>query len=259
VDRVDRVPRRRGAGGRYQYDITAEQLQGLNADIRGYLASTLDVGGDRIPPSWWWKSDVELPFRQGTTEEVVKFNREVVALAVALRVVAAAGTKPQPVAGETVLFSPVYRAALDLEYVTNYSAFKTLAQKTSERVNLQLNLGLRAGKPPRGIVDDIRGRFDVATSDARRDVLTQVGAAYNNGRLNAAEIATAQTGLNTRVRHISALLFNRTRDAHAARHNRLYSIREQRDWWDTGANRINCYCTVETVLTNAEGNELTIG
>ena len=52
--------------------------------------------------------------------------------------------------------------------------------------------------------------------------------------------------------HISALLPT-TRSWHADRHGNVYTPEQQRRWWDEGANRINCHCSVRSVRVDKKG------
>ena len=61
-----------------------------------------------------------------------------------------------------------------------------------------------------------------------------------------------RTGLRAGVIHISALATT-TRPSHAARHGNAYTTADQNQWWDTGANRINCKCTTISILIDRNG------
>ena len=53
--------------------------------------------------------------------------------------------------------------------------------------------------------------------------------------------------------HMSALSPS-TRATHAARHARLYTSDEVRDWYSRDGNSINCKCGQVEVLVDDEGN-----
>jgi hypothetical protein len=81
----------------------------------------------------------------------------------------------------------------------------------------------------------------------KRTATTQINQANNESKMLAPVIIAAIAGVEPMVRHISALLPT-TREHHAARHQKVFKVSEQRQWWASGANRINCYCSVEPVL-----------
>lgn len=234
----------------YDYDLTPEQREIFEAEVRRILDEDLETQGDRVPPEWFWKQDVELPYRQGTTEELVQFNQMISAAVVAGVLVR--GLPPQRVAPELVLFSQPYLEALNNAYVSNYSVIKTLSSRTASQVIQTVNLGIQAGNTPTDIAVAINGRFDVAVSSAERIARTEVNKAYNDARMNAVEIAADQSGLRAGVLHISALTPT-TRDTHAARHGLAYTTAQQMEWWNTGSNRINCLCTTRSVLIDNNG------
>lgn len=59
-------------------------------------------------------------------------------------------------------------------------------------------------------------------------------------------------GLKTLLVHISALSPT-TRHTHAVRHAHLYTNEEVRDWYSKDGNSINCKCSQQSVLVDADG------
>lgn len=234
----------------FDYDITAQQREYLEQEIKRALDEELETEQDRRPFSWWYESSLELPFRQGTVEEIVQFNQLVQGAIIAGALVN--GMPPRKFPTETVLQSQPYLQALNSVYVEGYADIKGLSNKTSALVFQQINNGLSSKLAPREISEKIAQRFRVARSDAKRIAVTEVNKAYNDARLEASNIAANETGLRAGVIHISALMPT-TRDDHANRHGNAYTVEDQREWWNTGANRINCHCTTETVLIDNQG------
>lgn len=203
-----------------------------------------------MPFDWYWKEDIELPYRQGTAEEVRDFN-QLIAAAVAAGVLIN-GLPPQQVSIEQVLLSETYRTAVNSAQVSNFTTIKGLSEKTSTQVLQQVNAGIQAGDTPTAIAANISKRFDVSRSDAKRISETEVNKAYNDAKLDATRILGEQTGLRAAVVHISALSTT-TRQTHADRHGNAYTVSDQLQWWNTGANRINCKCTTRSVLIDRNG------
>lgn len=234
----------------YDYNITPEQLENLDQQVTAILNDELGTTQDRVPAGWWYKPDVELPYRQGVLEELVNFNQLVGAAIVAG--VTVRGMTPQRVAPEIVLSSPAYMEKLNFQYVDNYTVIKSLSERTSSQVMDRIEAGMQSGSTPTKITNDITERFDVSKSNAERIVRTQVNQAYTDAKMDASVITSEQTGLRTAVRHISALS-DTSRQSHVARHGFVYTVADQRQWWNTGANRINCLCSVVTVLIDSKG------
>lgn len=241
----------------YDYQITAAELEGVEREIRAAIdEELLETQFARTPPGWWWWQDeVELPYRQGTAEEIVEFNALLTAAVIALR--ARRGVATQRLEIGQVLQSSEYQDALNTVYVRNFGDITTLSNRTADQVTGVINRGIDAGSTPTEIAGQIAERFDVSRSSAKRIADTEINKAYNDGRLDAAEIAAKQTGLRAGVLHISALLPT-TRSEHAARHGNGYTVAQQRQWWDTGSNRIHCHCSTRSVLIDRAGNVIDV-
>lgn len=238
----------------YDYDQTPEQTETMNNEIRAIIAmQLLQTTGNSMPQGWWYKPEVEQPTRQGTLESLISFNQLIV-LAIAAGITGAGGVEPQRVSPEVVLSSQKYLEALRTVYMENFQVIKSLSDTTASQVVQQINGGIKAGLPPTKIGKRIAERFDVAQSSADRIARTEVNRAYTDAKLRATKTAGEISGTKPLVRHISALLPKRTRKWHAARHYLVYTVEQQNAWWNEDANRINCLCSVRTVLIDKNGN-----
>lgn len=236
----------------FDYDIDSQGLTEFDRSTQFILNDELlETQTDEMPFDWYLKSDIELAYRQGTVEEVRDFNREVVGAATVAGALIG-GMKPEPVEIEQVLLSEPYRQRVASAQAEVFRSIKSLGDKTAAQAMQRITSGIDAGKPPAEIIDDIANRFSVAKSGAKRTVRTEVSKAYNNAKLAATDAASERTGLRTGVIHISALLPT-TREEHAARHGNVYTTDDQLQWWETGANRINCYCTTKSVFLDKDG------
>lgn len=240
----------------YDYQITAAELEELERRIRAVIGgAVLDTQFDRMPPNWWWQSTIEPSYRRGTAEEVVAFNRLVSVELVRTRT--ARGLTTQRLDIGQVLRSSEYLEALDTVYVRNFGSIRTLSDGTADQVIQRINAGLSGKKTPTEIAEDIAERFDVAMSRAERIADTEINQAYNNAKLNATDIAAKQTGMRAGVLHLSALIPT-TRNGHAERHGNAYTVAQQRQWWDSGTNRIRCHCSTRSVLIDARGKVIDV-
>lgn len=237
----------------YDYEYNQAEFERLVQIIIN--EQLLETQADVMPFLWFWKPDVELPYRQGTTEEIRDFNQLVIAAAAAGVLVA--GLPPEPVTIEQVLLSEPYRAAVNNVQVGNFSTIKGLSEKTTSQVMQRINAGIQAGDTPTDIASDITERFGVAKSDAKRISETEVNKAYNDAKLNATELIGERTGLRAAVIHISALSPT-TRQTHADRHGNAYTVADQLKWWNTSPNRFNCKCTTRSVLIDRSGKVIDV-
>lgn len=240
----------------YDYQITASELEELEGRIRAILnEELLETQTNRMPPNWWWQSFVERPYRQGTVEEIVEFNQLVTTELVRIR--SERGLTTQRLEISQVLQSSDYINARDKVFVRNFASFKTLSQRTSDQVVQRINAGISAGDPPSSIAKDISERFDVSRTSADRTVNTEVNWAYNDARMDATDIAAKETGLRAGVLHLSALLPT-TREEHGDRHGDAFTTAQQKQWWNSGANRINCHCSTRSVLIDRQGKVIDV-
>lgn len=232
----------------YDYDYDQEAFA---ASVAFTINSQLiETQTNVMPFDWYWKEDVERPYRQGTAEEVRDFNL-LIAGAVAAGVTVG-GLPPQAVPIEQVLLSEPYRSSLNSAQVENFASIKTLSERTASQVLQRINSGIQAGESPTLIANEISERFDVAKSSAKRISDTEINKAYNNAKMDATRLLGDRTQLRAAVIHISALLPT-TRATHAARHGNTYTVADQMSWWNEGSNRINCKCSVESVLIDRKG------
>lgn len=235
----------------YAYRITPAELEALRAELSRLLEDELlGTQGDRPPPDWYWRSTIEQPYRQGALEEA---NRMGVLIAGAV----AAGVHVDPfglnATPEQFLTTLEYRRGLAVRTGDNFNAIKGLSEQTTAQVMRVISAGIEAGRTPTQIAEGIRKRFDVSKASATRIADTEINRVYNDGKLIAVREIANRAGLRPGVIHVSALLTT-TRDHHAQRHGNAYTPDAQQQWWDEGANRINCHCSTISVLIDRNGD-----
>jgi len=103
-----------------------------------------------------------------------------------------------------------------------------------------LSTGIENGQNPIEVARTIRDRFDVSRSRAERIARTEITGALRRARWDEAEDARISIGIRTLEMHLSALSPT-TRASHAARHSRLFTVQEVREWYTQDGNSINCY------------------
>lgn len=240
----------------YDYDYNAQAQADLTSSTEFILNDQLlETQTGIMPFAWYWKKDIELPYRQGTAEEVRDFNQLVAGAVVAGTLVN--GIPPQAVPIEQVLISETYRARLGTVQVSSFGDIKALSEKTAAQVMQEINSGIEAKVSPSKIGKRISERFRVSRSDAKRIAETEVNKAYNDAKLDTTKQISAQTGLRAGVVHVSALLPT-TRSWHADRHGNAYTVEDQTEWWNTGTNRIYCHCTTKSILIGKSGEVINV-
>ena len=234
----------------YQYDMSSRDLQALQLAIQNYLDASLGTQGDLMPDDWWYRSQIELPYRQGTLQELIDLNQQLEQAII--QGVTVRGFTPTTINTTGVLLSPRYNDAVRSAQVFDYGLVKTLSTKTADQVFNEITLGAKAGDNPTDIVKRIRNRFNVSESNAKRITDTEINRAYNDARLDAQKIAAEDSGLKVMSIHISSLLAT-TSPHHRARHRHAYTPEQQAKWWDSGSERINCMCTTRSALLDTSG------
>ena len=236
-----------------EYDITPEERQRLAEEIHALINEELlenEAGAD-MPENWFYKSEIEIPYRQGVLTEIEETNRLIEAAIIAGILLWPGRPAIDPV---NLLRSEAYRAGLEEVYVRNFLVIKGLSDSVATQIVGVINNGIDGKLSISKIAENINGRFDVSKSSARRIAQTEVNRAFNDGKISAGELAEQKTGIKTAVRHISALLAT-TRPHHAARHRKVYTRAAQQSWWAEGVNRINCRCTIESVLITPKNKQ----
>lgn len=207
----------------------------VNAIIWGEWEMNQDDDG---PPLLWWAIPyIELPYRQGIIQQLVEANR-LIELKNILR-----GGVPT----DAFMRSSSYFEGLRYATGSAHNSIKSLAEDMAAKVIREINNGMQAGLGRQQILGNVVDKLRVSRSKAARIVDTEVSTAYNNARLRAVQVVRDETGVDLKVQHISALLPT-TRKHHAARHKRVYTPEQQLKWWNEGVNRINCFCSVRSVI-----------
>lgn len=96
------------------------------------------------------------------------------------------------------------------------------------------------GQNPRDTARDIRKRFSVSKSRAERIARTEITGALRRGRVDEARDAEDKFGIRVKMLWVSALIPERSRPWHMARHSNLYTTDEVTDFYSHGGNAINC-------------------
>ena len=239
----------------YDYDLLPGEQDQLETQIQAIINFWLLLGQSQNKPiDFYADPNVEESYRTGTLETVRDLNADLAKLVVLGGIAGAlASLLPRSFDVNIILFGQKH-----LENVLGYQngmfyQLKGLSEKTSSQVFDRINSGVKGNKTPREIIKDIKNRFKVSESSAKRIVSTEINKIHNNAVMDTIDFINNNTNIKAAGRHKSALLPT-TRPHHAARHDKLYTTAQQLRWWDKGANRINCYCSFQLVILDAENN-----
>ena len=222
----------------YDFDPTFGQFNTIDQAINGIINERLETAGVEPPDDWYFTRYLESATRSAVLQESAQlaslFDETVNTLT-----------------ADQVLASEKHRTTLRNSVLNNYRLLKKLSNETSSQVFEVIRKGVDAGLSKTAIRRQIVERFEVSKTNSKRIVDTEVNKAYNDTRMNTVQ-SNREVGVDVAVMHISSLLPT-TRPHHAIRHGKVYTVEQQKRWWDTGVNRINCHCSVRTVRVNKDG------
>lgn len=227
-----------------QYNITPEALA-VSLDEVGRQVDRLLLENDR-GDLWFTEAAVEPAYQQGAAQQLSNLS---------VQSAAYAASRPNLTA---LLTSQPYRTRLGFLKVRVADTLRAYAEGVKSHMSQILQDGLAAGRNARDVAKRMADQIGIEYRRAERIARTEIPGALRQARLEEAQQATTELGLLTREMHMSALSPT-TRPSHRARHGKLYTVQEQREWWSIVPNMINCKCSTVTVLVDANGKPLTPG
>lgn len=204
------------------------------------------------PIDFYSDDNVEEADNVGAQETARDLNQELIQAAI---IGALAASMPRRIEPQVIVLDPEFRQDVENDKKAMYQQLKGLSDKTSKQVYDVMIEGMNGNKTKREIVKDIKRRFEVSESGAKRIVETEINKYNNNARMDVISLINKNTSLSVAGVHLSALLPT-TRYWHGARHKKVYTAAQQRRWWDQGSNRINCHCSFTSILLNKKKKPL---
>jgi hypothetical protein len=156
---------------------------------------------------------------------------------------------------QTIMFSDPYRNRVGIAQTKSYEHWSGQSAQIRAELSQIIGSAVADGRPPREVKALIRDRLDVSESKARQMAQTDITDSLRQARWAEAEQATEQFGLDIRLLHTSALLPT-TRRTHSARHGKVYTSQEVRDWYAKDGNRFSCHCSQTECLVDASGKPI---
>lgn len=236
-----RIPARPVVNQRYEFQLDAQSLRQWLAEGDLLVDNILLEGGqDEL---WFFRGYVEIAAARGMAQQFANLARQSDAY------------KAERVSAQAVLNTPPYRRRLALLGAREFEEMRGLAQDVKTNMGRILTDGMGRGKNPLDIARSLTERLGIEGRRARRIARTEITTALRRARMDEADDAAEELGLETREMHFSALSPT-TRATHAARHGTLHTTDEQRDWWSKDGNSINCKCTTISVMVDSDGRPL---
>jgi SPP1 gp7 family putative phage head morphogenesis protein len=228
---------------RYYFNVDTLTVENIGVEIDN-LIDRLVLGGSEERTGWFMSGYVEPAYQQGTG--MAQANIAVQSAAYKL-------TRPTLIA---IMQTDAYRTRLGYVRARVFEEMKGLTSDMKRQYRTILMDGMAQGINPNVIAQQIAAQTDTSIVRARRIARTEITTALRRSRIDEAESATIDLGLNLRMMQLSALSAT-TRQSHARRHAKLYTFEQARVWMSTSPNMINCKCTFVEVLVDADGKPWT--
>lgn len=224
----------------YEFQIDPWQMERIVPDIEQIIA------GQFVDEGWLFGQYVGPAYTQGALTAAESLAHQ------AAHVIPDIGRHTPP------HMTAAFQARYELIRARMFELMEGFAGETARDLGGILSRAILDGLNPADIAPAIAARFDVAEYRADRIARTEITTALRRGRLDESEASADRVGLQVKFMHISAFSTT-TRVSHAARHGKLYSADEVREWYSVDANAINCRCAQVETFLGADGQPLAPG
>lgn len=222
--------------GKFIYDMTAAELADLLQVVQSILDDELLDGGSQ---NLWAMDYVIAEYDRGTLNAFTN-------LSVQSQVYASQTTLQQ------LLSSPGYLNQISAARLTTFSDWKVISDTARGDLTSIITDAVARGVNPRETASVISKRLDVSMSKAKTIAQTEQVGALRQAQWNETDWAADRLGLNTGLLWLSALKPT-TREWHRARHGKVFTTEEVRDFYAESGNRYNCYCAQVPALLDDNG------
>jgi len=241
---LERIPAAPVVNRRYTFDLDRVLLDSLLAQLSMEVDSILLEGGSQS--IWLFEAYIDVAATRGTAQAFANLAQQSPAYR--------AGRESL----QAVLRSEPYQRRMALVRARVFEEMNGLSGQVKADMARVLTDGIGRGLNPRDVARNLNLQAGVEMRRAHRIARTEVGMALKRARWDEAEEAQQQYGLLTKLMHLSALSPT-TRATHAARHAKLYTVEQVRDWYSQDANSIQCKCAQTEVLVDAAGKPIVPG
>lgn len=226
----------------YIYDMTAQQLADLLERVQVILDDYLLQG---IGQDIWALTYIAEEYQRGTLNAYTNLYAQ-------SPVYESQTTLVQ------LLSSPAYQNQIAAAYVSTYSDWKGISDKSRADLANVIADAIGRGINPRETASIVSKRLDVSMTQAKVIAQTEQVGALRQAQWQETDWARDRLGLNTKVLWLSALKPT-TRAWHAARHGMTYTTEEVKAFYAENGNRYHCYCANIPVLVDDDGKVINEG
>lgn len=241
---VIKIPAEPVVNRRYVYRLDASLLRSLLVQFDLEVDSILLEGGEG--GLWFFDRYVEVAAIRGTAQEYANLAQQ--------SPVYRSGRESL----QNILRSEPHQRRLLLVRARVFEEMKGLSGNMKANMARILTDGIGRGMNPREVARNLRAQTGIEQRRAHRIARTEITTALRRARWDEAEEAQELYGLQTMEMHLSALSAT-TRKSHAARHAKLYTLEQVRDWWSKDGNSVNCKCSTTSVMVDDNGKPIVPG
>lgn len=243
-DALDRIPVEPAVNRRYEFRVDITLFRALLDQTSLEVDAALLEGGEE--GLWLFEQYVEVAAIRGTAQEFANLAQQSPAY------------KSGRESLQEILRSEPHIRRMELARARVYEEMAGLTATVKADMTRILTEGIGRGLNPQEVARNLSTQTGIEARRAHRIVRTEITSALRRARWDEAQDAQDLYGLRTMEMHISALSPT-TRASHAARHGKLYTVEEVRDWWSRDANSINCKCSTTSVMVDENGKPVVPG
>jgi SPP1 gp7 family putative phage head morphogenesis protein len=241
VDSLAQIAAEPVVNKRYTYRIVPAMFAAFLSQLHAQVNSIFDEN-DR-GGNWFSRLYVESAMARGTTQAFANLSQQ----------------SPAYKAGrgslQALLASEPFQRRINLVREGVNARMESFGKELTANLSNVLADGIGRGLNPRTIAGNLKEIQGISEARAHRIARTEIPMALRKARWDETEEANDEFGLRTMEMHLSALSPT-TRVSHAERHGKLFTMDEVRDWWDEGANAVNCKCSTTSVMVDKDGNPI---
>lgn len=241
VAALERIPSGPAVNRRYEFRLDQVLLNALLAQLDLEIDAILLEGGAN--GIWLFEQYVSVAAARGVTQEFSNLAQQSPAY------------KSGRESAMAILRSEPHQRRMALVRARVFEEMKGLSGQVKASMARILTEGIGRGQNPRDIASQLKKQSAVESRRAHRIARTEITTALRRARWDEADDAEAIYGVKTKELHLSALSPT-TRQTHAARHGKLFTREQVRDWWSRDGNSVNCKCTTTSVMVDDDGKPL---
>lgn len=242
TDALEQIPATLATNARtYRYQLDQGLFSWLLESAGRLVDAALLEGG--LESLWFFERYIKVATTRGISQQLSNISTQ---------------SPEYKAARGNVLLSEPHLQRMLLLRTRVFEDMKGFAQGVKTDLARLLADGMGRGQGPLVIAQNIKEQLKVEQHRAERIARTEIATAQRRAKWDEADDAERLLDRRTMEMHFSALSAT-TRATHSARHGKLYTREECREWWATGSTSINCKCSTLTTVVNEHGEPVAPG